>query len=115
LAVFDDVSQGVVEQEDIWVSCYQAGKTSVHGKAKIRKGDKPNDVDVLSREGVEVSRTSRVSWFWLRVPLFDLPLTVSSSVEGIYRVFSISGHHIYYSSLPSACHTAGEGQGIDGK
>ncbi|WWD10413.1 hypothetical protein V865_008549 [Kwoniella europaea PYCC6329] len=56
LAVFDDVEQGVILSEDIWISGYKAGESSVHGKAKItfREG---GGSDITSRDGVKVDRS----------------------------------------------------------
>ncbi|OCF55155.1 hypothetical protein L486_07266 [Kwoniella mangroviensis CBS 10435] len=72
LAVFDDIEQGVVLSEDIWVSGYKAGESSVHGKAKItfREG---GGSDITSREGVKVERsTSSKTNFNVSIPKLNI-------------------------------------------
>ncbi|KAK8870006.1 hypothetical protein IAR55_000576 [Kwoniella newhampshirensis] len=66
LAVFDDVEQGVVLREDIWISGYKAGSTSVHGKARVDFQEGGGST-LTSREGVEVDRISKTN-FVVSVP-----------------------------------------------
>ncbi|CAG8698219.1 16397_t:CDS:2, partial [Acaulospora colombiana] len=56
--VLEDVRDGVVDSgwEDVWVSCYKEGHTSVHGKLRISKSAGGVTFDV--REGIEWSGSS---------------------------------------------------------
>ncbi|RXK38495.1 hypothetical protein M231_04261 [Tremella mesenterica] len=60
LTVIDDVEQGVVVDEDIWVSCYQAGSSSVHGKVKVYQSN--GQLKLLPRDGVEIERLTNTSF-----------------------------------------------------
>ncbi|WVW83404.1 hypothetical protein I302_105423 [Kwoniella bestiolae CBS 10118] len=61
LAVFDDIEQGVVLSEDIWISGYKAGESSVHGKAKVtvREG---GGAELVGREGVKIERLGKTNF-----------------------------------------------------
>ncbi|WRT66901.1 uncharacterized protein IL334_003866 [Kwoniella shivajii] len=61
LAVFDDVDQGTVLSEDIWISGYQFGETSLHGKAKVivKEG---GGSELVPREGVKIERISKTTF-----------------------------------------------------
>ncbi|WWC85251.1 uncharacterized protein L201_000113 [Kwoniella dendrophila CBS 6074] len=61
LAVFDDVEQNVVLSEDIWISGYQIGETSIHGKAKVRVQEGGGS-ELIAREGVQVERISKTNF-----------------------------------------------------
>ncbi|GMK56514.1 hypothetical protein CspeluHIS016_0303540 [Cutaneotrichosporon spelunceum] len=58
LAVFDDVEQGIVLREDVWVSAYQVGQPSVHGKMRVSLD---GGVSIECREGVQVGRESKAN------------------------------------------------------
>ncbi|WVR04980.1 hypothetical protein IAU60_001992 [Kwoniella sp. DSM 27419] len=66
MAVFDDVEQAVVMAEDIYVSAYRAGSSSVHGKVKVSQRDGGGS-DLVSRDGVRLERVSKTT-FDLSVP-----------------------------------------------
>ncbi|CAE6536634.1 unnamed protein product [Rhizoctonia solani] len=57
LAAIGDVEQGIIENEDIWISCYNLSKPSVHGKVavSISDGDR-TQCAFKGREGVECKR-----------------------------------------------------------
>jgi proteasomal ATPase-associated factor 1 len=59
--VLEDVRDGIVDSggEDVWVSCYKEGQTSVHGKLHISKSI--GGVVFDAREGIEWSGASAVS------------------------------------------------------
>jgi len=71
--VFDDVEQGIVVREDIWVSAvsvpcasvsntqYQLGSPSVHGKVRVEARD-GGGLDIAARDGIKFERQSKVSW-----------------------------------------------------
>lgn len=61
-AVLADVRDGVVADEDVWVSCYRAGAPSVHGKVRVRRGggERGGEVGMESRLGVEFERGQKV-------------------------------------------------------
>ncbi|KAJ9105318.1 hypothetical protein QFC21_001686 [Naganishia friedmannii] len=61
LAVFDDVSQGVVAQENVWMSCYKLGENSIHGKMTLsRDGEAVQGVDITCSKEVDVERKSHI-------------------------------------------------------
>ncbi|KAJ9120840.1 hypothetical protein QFC22_002774 [Naganishia vaughanmartiniae] len=61
LAVFDDVSQGVVAQENVWVSAYKLGETSIHGKLTLsREGEGIQGVDIKCPTEINVQRKSHI-------------------------------------------------------
>ncbi|WWC61384.1 uncharacterized protein I303_103967 [Kwoniella dejecticola CBS 10117] len=70
LAVFDDVEQGIILSEDIWISGYQVGETSVHGKAKvsIREG---GGLDLTPRDGVQIQRMNKTQ-FKVSIPKLSI-------------------------------------------
>ncbi|ORX39635.1 WD40-repeat-containing domain protein [Kockovaella imperatae] len=70
LSVFDDVEQGVVGSEDIWVSGYKAGSSSVHGRARVvpREG---GGTEIRARDGVEIKRLSKTH-FEVSIPALHL-------------------------------------------
>ncbi|CAE7179192.1 unnamed protein product [Rhizoctonia solani] len=56
-AAIGDVEQGIVENEDIWVSCYDSTKSSVHGKVAVAISEEDRtQCDFKGREGVECKR-----------------------------------------------------------
>ncbi|BEJ11807.1 hypothetical protein CspHIS471_0202670 [Cutaneotrichosporon sp. HIS471] len=67
-AVFDDVEQGIVLQEDVWVSAYQAGETSVHGKMRVSLD---GGINIEPRDGVKVERESKAN-FRVTVPALKM-------------------------------------------
>ncbi|WWD15715.1 hypothetical protein CI109_100137 [Kwoniella shandongensis] len=75
LAVFDDVEQGVVLREDIWISGYQVGSTSVHGKARV-EFEEGGGSSLTSREGVKVERKSKTNFVVSvsKLGIHDLPV-----------------------------------------
>ncbi|OCF35319.1 hypothetical protein I317_07045 [Kwoniella heveanensis CBS 569] len=64
MAVFDDVEQGIVPGEDIFISAYKKGETSVHGKVKVLSHEGPgNDkTDLFPRDGVQFDRISKTHY-----------------------------------------------------
>ncbi|WVQ98551.1 hypothetical protein IAU59_005677 [Kwoniella sp. CBS 9459] len=63
MAVFDDVEQGIVPGEDIFISAYQKGETSVHGKVKVVPRDgSGGGTDLLLRDGVQFDRISKTHY-----------------------------------------------------
>ncbi|WVQ78259.1 hypothetical protein IAT38_000343 [Cryptococcus sp. DSM 104549] len=69
-AVFDDVEQGVVGKEDIWISAYHRGQTSVHGKALVEFQEGGGST-LTPREGVQVEKLSKTS-FTVSVPALGI-------------------------------------------
>ncbi|CAE6396339.1 unnamed protein product [Rhizoctonia solani] len=59
LTAIGDVEQGIIENETIWVSCYDSSKPSVHGKVAvtISEGDR-TQCAFKGREGVECKRVN---------------------------------------------------------
>ena len=58
--VISDVDNGLVEEEDIWLSCYHTGKSSVHGKVKVMLGETSRQVEFKPSGGVEFERNGEV-------------------------------------------------------
>ncbi|KAI5481384.1 proteasomal ATPase-associated factor 1 [Pseudohyphozyma bogoriensis] len=58
--------------EDTWVSVYQEGSSTVHGRVRILEGDQQGEVELAARDGVEVELVGpaelRVSCPALKVP-----------------------------------------------
>ncbi|KAG9085964.1 hypothetical protein FRC07_013243, partial [Ceratobasidium sp. 392] len=60
LSVVKDVEEGVVETEDFWVSCYETGKPSVHGKVRVVIDENVRDRCTFEgREGVGCRQISK--------------------------------------------------------
>ncbi|KAH8110137.1 WD40 repeat-like protein [Phellopilus nigrolimitatus] len=61
--VISDVYDGVVPEEDIWLSCYKTDEPSVHGKVRVALGEKgergSRDVELNSRDGVLLEKATR--------------------------------------------------------
>ncbi|KAL7422129.1 hypothetical protein Q5752_002772 [Cryptotrichosporon argae] len=66
LTVFDDVEQGVVAAEDVWVSGYRAGSSSVHGKVRV-EAPEGGGSSLRARGGVQVDRISKAN-FKMTIP-----------------------------------------------
>ncbi|GHJ84192.1 hypothetical protein NliqN6_0594 [Naganishia liquefaciens] len=63
LAVFDDVSQNVVAHEDVWMSCYQIGQASVHGKMSLSREESGiQGVGIKGLGGIEADRSSHTTF-----------------------------------------------------
>ncbi|KAG8714740.1 hypothetical protein FRC08_011499 [Ceratobasidium sp. 394] len=63
LSAVKDIEEGVIEAEDIWVSCYETGKPSVHGKVRVAIDEKARDRCAFNgREGVECWQIAKVSF-----------------------------------------------------
>ena len=61
LDVLSDVYNGKVPSEDVWISYYKEGETSVHGKVTASLHDEDRGLVMLSgREGVTLSKVSKV-------------------------------------------------------
>ena len=58
-AVINDVEDGMVGEEDFWVSCYKNGEKSVHGKVRVGRDDYDKIV-LTSRGGVEFDYKGKV-------------------------------------------------------
>lgn len=81
LSVFDDVAQGTVEEEKVWVSCYQTSRPSVHGKIRLLKDQSPSSsqvqgVSVDSQGGIHVTRKTHRTFTVSCPPLSIPPTTV---------------------------------------
>lgn len=62
LSVIHDVEQGVIEQEDVWVSCYESDRPSVHGKVQVTISDEARDQCAFKgRDGVTCHKSEEVS------------------------------------------------------
>ena len=62
LSVINDVEQGVIEQEDVWVSCYESDRPSVHGKVQVTILDEARDQCAFKgRDGVACQKIEEVS------------------------------------------------------
>ncbi|KAG8731944.1 hypothetical protein FRC11_001440 [Ceratobasidium sp. 423] len=62
LATIGDVEQGIIENEDIWISCYDVLKPSVHGRVAVSISDEDRTQCAFNgREGVECKRIRDVS------------------------------------------------------
>lgn len=60
-AAISDVRDGTSSSEDIWISCYLKGATSVHGKATVSPHEGGDSAFVLeARDGLEITATSSV-------------------------------------------------------
>ncbi|OWZ71250.1 hypothetical protein AYX14_03351 [Cryptococcus neoformans] len=59
--VFDDVEQAIVMKEDIWISGYHQGETSVHGKAMVEFED-GGSISIIARDGVNVERVTKTDF-----------------------------------------------------
>lgn len=58
LSVVSDVDNGLVESEDIWLSCYKADAPSVHGKVRVTLGEPSRKVELQPSDGVGLTRNS---------------------------------------------------------
>ena len=60
--VIDEVRQGITLVDNIWISAYREGATSVHGKAEISlEGDSRDKVLMVGRDGVHAKAVDNVS------------------------------------------------------
>ncbi|KAG8746098.1 hypothetical protein FRC10_006201 [Ceratobasidium sp. 414] len=60
LSVVKEIEDAVIEAEDIWVSCYETGKPSVHGKVRVAIDEEARDRCVFSgRDGVECQQIAK--------------------------------------------------------
>ncbi|KAJ1306563.1 hypothetical protein OPQ81_007564 [Rhizoctonia solani] len=60
LTAIGDVEQGIIEHEDIWVSCYDFSKPSVHGKVAVTISDENRTQCAFhGREGVKCKRIKK--------------------------------------------------------
>ncbi|EJD35493.1 WD40 repeat-like protein [Auricularia subglabra TFB-10046 SS5] len=70
-SVLSDARDGVIGQEDFWVSCYAEGKPSVHGKVRADRGG------LAARDGVGFARDGESSTtFMAACPALDIPSTL---------------------------------------
>ena len=64
-SVVSDVNDGIVGEEDIWISCYKTGESSVHGKARVSLGERgengSREIELRGRDGVLLEREGKVS------------------------------------------------------
>lgn len=64
--VISEVHAGIIPSEDIWLSCYKDGEPSIHGKISVSLHEQDRDrVELVGRGGVELTRTTQVSLFFL--------------------------------------------------
>ncbi|KAG8700030.1 hypothetical protein FRC09_006218 [Ceratobasidium sp. 395] len=60
LSVIKDVEEGLVEAEDFWVSCYETGKPSVHGKVRVTIDEDVRDQCAFrGRDGIECKQVAK--------------------------------------------------------
>jgi hypothetical protein len=64
--VLSEVHAGIIPSENIWLSCYKDGEPSIHGKISVSLHEQDRGrVELVGRDGVELTRTSQVSlFFW---------------------------------------------------
>ncbi|WWC69689.1 uncharacterized protein I206_103632 [Kwoniella pini CBS 10737] len=62
LNVFDDVEQGIINSEDIWISGYKFGETSIHGKAKIKLSERGGSEIIPRDNNVEIERINKTQF-----------------------------------------------------
>ena len=63
--VLSEVHAGITPSENIWLSCYKDGESSIHGKISASLHEQDRDrVELVGRGGVELTRTSQVSLFF---------------------------------------------------
>ncbi|KZT25945.1 WD40 repeat-like protein [Neolentinus lepideus HHB14362 ss-1] len=73
--VIDDVRSGLVTSEDIWISCYKLGSTSVHGKAKVSLAKTDGlRVNFEAADGVEFNSLGGGS-YTAACPVLNIPPT----------------------------------------
>ena len=59
--VVSEIRDGTHAAEDIWLSVYLDGETSVHGRVRVTEGEEDKgDVELTARDGVEVLKVSNV-------------------------------------------------------
>ena len=58
LSVVSDADSGLVESEDIWLSCYKADEPSVHGKVTVTLGEPSRLLELHPRDGVGLSKNA---------------------------------------------------------
>lgn len=58
LSVISDADAGLVEGEDVWLSCYKADSPSIHGKVRVTLGETSRKVVLQSRDGVELIKSA---------------------------------------------------------
>ncbi|KAI5116712.1 hypothetical protein M0805_003224 [Coniferiporia weirii] len=62
-SVIADVYDGIIPEEDVWVSCYKTGEPSVHGKVRISLGEKRDGgsraAELTCRGGVFLERATK--------------------------------------------------------
>ena len=99
--VIADVRDGTIASEDIYLSGYKAGSPSIHGKVNVYKEDDSRELQLESREGVDL-RFSGANSFTASVPglgIADATLrvprqTVSFNAEGTTTVRRICAFDI---------------------
>lgn len=63
--VLSEVHAGITPSENIWLSCYKDGESSIHGKISASLHEQDRDrVELVGRGGVELTRKSQVSLFF---------------------------------------------------
>ena len=64
--VLSEVHAGIIPSENIWLSFYKDGEPSIHGKISVSLHEQDRDrVELVGRGGVELTRASQVSLFFL--------------------------------------------------
>jgi len=77
--VFSEVHAGIIPSENIWLSCYKDGEPSIHGKISVSLHEQDRDrVELVGRGGVELTRTSQVSFFSWNVKDYSYSYSYSS-------------------------------------
>ena len=57
-SIVDDVLNGLVPEDNFWLSCYKTGEQSVHGKVHLSLNEHDrNLVDYNGKGGVELNKT----------------------------------------------------------
>jgi hypothetical protein len=84
--IFSEVHAGIIPSENIWLSCYKDGEPSIHGKISVSLHEQDRDrVELVGRGGVELTRKSQVSFFFLFLEWKDFNFIRFVSVGGWIR------------------------------
>ncbi|KAF8600491.1 WD40 repeat-like protein [Ceratobasidium sp. AG-I] len=103
LSVINDVEQGVIEHEDVWVSCYESDRPSVHGKVQVTISDEARDQSVFKgRDGVTCQKVEEGA-FYISCPALNIR----------NRVVRFPSHTIKLPPLPATKTTSKLDYGIN--
>lgn len=69
-SIIDDVFNGLVPEDNFWLSCYKTGEQSVHGKVHLSLNERDrNLVDYEGQGGVQFAKETGVSYSSIQLPL----------------------------------------------